>query len=69
MNNPGSPDLSAHTDVCVLYTVLCTPEGVMFMCDSERIIQVCIDENGHWDGDEGRMELHVRGGQTTSPYL
>lgn len=38
----------------------------MFMCDSERIIQVCVDENGHWDGDEGRMELHVRGGQMTS---
>lgn len=69
MNNSGNPDLLAHTGVCVPYTVSCVPEGVVFMCDSERIIQVCVDENGHWDGDEGRMELHVWGGQTTSLCL
>lgn len=39
----------------------------MFMCDSERIRQVCGDGTGHGGGDEGRMELHVRGGQHGLP--
>lgn len=56
-----------HT-VCVYCTQFpCAPEGVVFMCDSERIRQVCGDGTGHGGGDEGRMELHVRGGQHGLP--
>lgn len=39
----------------------------MFMCDSERIRQDGGDGTGHGGGDEGRMELHVQGGQHGLP--